>query len=151
MHQGKGSAVANGEQSGTEPVQQPPWSREARDYALAAIDVVREYRGGTAEYGPEFGQAAVQAEILQQVRRFGGSNDADGLVSITVGLVRLGDMLLDWIQAEADNKKALLAHVRESLPDYVEPDTYPTSAKWSKWSGVLLAIEDSVRTSPTVD
>lgn len=147
----KGSAVTSGEQPRTEQVQEAPWSKEARDYALAAIEVVREYRGGTAEYGPEFGQAAVLAEIYKQVQRFGNSNDAEGLASVAVGLVRLGDTLLEWIQAEADNKKTLLADVRKLLPDYEEPGTYPTNPNWSKWSGVLLTIEDGFRDSPTVD
>ncbi|VEG58143.1 Uncharacterised protein [Mycolicibacterium aurum] len=134
--------------------QQQPWSSDARDYTLAAIDVVRELKGGTEEYGPEFGQAEVLEEVKKQVQRFGGSVDADGLASVAVGLTRLSEMLLSWIQNEADKKKVLLADVREKLPDYDEPDTYPAAPdwpNWSTWKGVLIAIENVVRNSPTAD
>jgi hypothetical protein len=133
--------------------EQAPWTKEARDYALAGISVVREYRGGAEEYGPEFGQAEVLKEFQRLVPLLAGEggSDADGLASIASGLTRLGDILLEWIQNDADNKATLLADVRGKFPDYEEPATYPHKQKWSSWRGVLLDIEKTIRTSPTSD
>lgn len=136
-----------------------PWSQDARDYVLAAISVAREYKGGTEEYGPEFGEAEVLKEIVKQIDQLGGTSGvgtvpagiADGLASVATGLVRLSEMLLDWIQNDADNRKALLDDVRRKFPDYAEPTTYPSDPKWSKWTGVLLTLEQSVKDSPTSD
>ena len=127
--------------------QQEPWSKEARDYTLAGISVAREFTAG----GAEFAVVDTTREVFELVKRFGGSEDADGLASLVIGLTRLSDMLLGWIQAEADNKKTLLADIKRKLPDYEEPDTYPTDPSWSTWEGVLRAIEKTVRNSPTVD
>lgn len=137
------------EESGTG--QQQPWTQEARDNVLAALSAVREFRGGTEEYGPEFGQAEALGWFRDRIPELGNSNDADGLARVAIGLVRLSDMLLDWIQNEADNKKTLLADVRKKHPGYEEPDTYPTHPNWSTWVHVLLAIEKSVGDSPTAD
>lgn len=135
-----------------ESAPQPPWSKEARDYVLSAISILREFRGTTEARGYEAGELDAMNEFVRLVRELGDGNDADGLASIAVGFTRLSDMLLDWIQNEADNKKVLMADLGRKFPDYEEPDSYPTEPKrWSDWTGVLLDIEKSVRYSPTVD
>lgn len=126
----------------TEP--QPLWTREARDYVLAGISVTREFKGGGVEFGA---QDAVE-EIAQLVVRFGGSSDSEGLASLVIGLTRLADLLLDWIENEAANKEALIAQVTKMFPDFEHSDSYPTDPSWSTWSGVLRAIEKTVKNSP---
>ncbi len=126
-----------------------PWTREARDYTLAGISVVRAFKHEKQGGVVTVGQTQTLAAFEEAVHRLGGGNNLEGTAVLASGLTRLADMLLDWIQNEADAKQALLQDIRLQLPDYEEPDTYRTDPQWSTWDGVLQAIEGSVRVSPT--
>jgi hypothetical protein len=58
---------------------------------------------------------------------------------------------LNWIESEAENKQILLRKVRDSLSGFEEPDDYRTDSAWSDGSGVLLAVEKSVKEIPLSD
>lgn len=107
---------------------------------LAGLAVIREQRNG----GLEYAVADATHEVVEQVKKQGGP-PADGLAGLVAGLSNAAVLLLDWIEREAENKAILLADVRRRLPDYEEPDTYPTDPSWSKWDGVLRALDEAVR------
>lgn len=107
---------------------------------LAGLAVIREQRNG----GPEYAVADAAHEVVDQIKKQGGL-PADGLAGLVAGLSNAAVLLLTWIENQAEHKELLLADVRRRLPDYEEPDTYPTDPRWSTWDGVLRAIEKAVR------
>ncbi|MGY4868386.1 hypothetical protein [Mycolicibacterium elephantis] len=158
-----------------EPIEpQKPWSAQARDDVLAGISLAREFKGGGRQFaigdafrevleavrGPE---AAKNAEkLLEAIQNTPDApaesvgfaqlpEDAIQLAGLVVGLTRLTDILLDWIERDAANRKTLLADIRKMFPDYDEPEEIAVDPRFSTWGGVLKAIEASVRNGPVSD
>lgn len=123
------------------------WTAEQRDAALKGLSIIREGFGGGEQYAAE----DVMAEVQRLVNAADEESDAHALAFLLSGVASAAFLLLDWIEGEASNKQELLADVRRRLPDYEEPDTYPTDPKWSNWDGVLRAIEKAVKDTQTVD
>lgn len=129
------------------PEEEVRWTRVQQECTLAAIAVVREAQAG----GPQYAASDAMREVVEALQRLGEPTDADGLALIVSGLTNTACLLLDWIEAEAQNKQLLLQRVRRSLPDFEEPDAYPTDPSWSSWPGVLRAVEKTVREIPLSD
>ncbi|SHV28135.1 hypothetical protein [Mycobacteroides abscessus] len=123
------------------------WTREQQANTLAGISVIREVKAG----GEQYASADGLREVVEALDRFGEATDADGMARLVTGVTNAAVALLDWIEAEANNKAILLAKVRQSVPDFEEPDDYPTDPAWSTWSGVLRAVEKNVKAVPLSD
>lgn len=123
------------------------WTREQQANTLAGISVIREVKAG----GEQYASADGLREVVEALERFGEATDADGMARLVTGVTNAAVQLLNWIEAEANNKAILLAKVRQSIPDFEEPDDYPTDAAWSTWSGVLRAVENTVKAIPLSD
>ncbi|RIR47047.1 hypothetical protein [Mycobacteroides abscessus] len=123
------------------------WTRFQQENTLAGISVIREAQAGGIEY------AAVDGlrEVAEALIRFDEPTDAQGLARLLTGVTNASRLLLDWIEAEANNKAILLEKVRQSIPDFEEPDDYETNPAWSTWSGVLRSIEKVVKEMPVSD
>jgi hypothetical protein len=122
------------------------WTREQQENTLAGISVIRAAQPRGQHAGPDTARA-----ILEAVRQFNEPTDADALARLVTGLTNTACLLLDWIEAEAQNKQILLQEVRQSIPDFEEPGTYPTDPDWSEGLGVLRAVEKTVREVPLSD
>ncbi|OHU61462.1 hypothetical protein [Mycobacteroides chelonae] len=127
--------------------QEVQWTREQQANTLAGISVIREVRAGGEQYASTDGLR----EVVETLERFGEETDADGMARLVTGATNAAVALLNWIEAEANNKAVLLAKVRQSIPDFEEPDDYPTDPAWSTWSGVLRAVEKNVKAIPLID
>lgn len=137
-----------GEESGAE---REPWSKETRDFTLDALAVARENMAGGSRYAMEDVAAELKAAVKRQAERGSTNSEEGALAGFVLGFIRLSEALLSWMQAEADNKKILLADVRRRLPDYEEPDTYPHEPRWATWDGMLLDIEKAIRAGAVSD
>lgn len=117
------------------------WTREQQENTLAGISVIKAALAGRPHNaGPDTARA-----VLAAVRQFNEPTDEDALARLVTGLTNAACLLLDWIEAEAQNKQTLLQAVRQLIPDFEEPGTYPTDPSWSEGSGVLWAVERTVR------
>lgn len=123
------------------------YTKEQQANTLAGISIIREAHAG----GPEYAAVDGLREVAESLQKLGEPTPADGLARLLTGVTNAAGMLLNWIEAEAQNKAILLSRVRQSLPDFEEPDTYPTDPSWSTWSGVLRSIEETVKETPTTD
>jgi hypothetical protein len=132
---------------GCRMTQEVGWTREIQANTLAGISIVREAQAG----GPEYAVPDAMREIVERLQLLGEPTDADGLARLLTGVVNLSCSLLNWIEADAANKQILLEKVRQLLPDFEEPGTYPTDPAWSTWMGVLRRIEQSVKDVPLSD
>lgn len=123
------------------------YTREQRENTIAGISLIREAHAGGTEYAAE----DTLRDVVEHLKQWREPSTEDGLARLVTGAVNAGAILLDWIEAEANNKRILLEKVRKSLPDFEEPDDYATNAAWSSAPGVLLAIEKTVRETPLSD
>lgn len=126
----------------TEPVR---WTREQQEDTLAALSVIREAQAGGEKY------AAVDAvqEMQEIVARWGDEPIADVLARVVAGLTNAAGMLLDWIENDARHWRELVERIEQSYPSFEVG--YTPDPSWSTWSGVLAAVEKTVREVPLSD
>ncbi|OBG25438.1 hypothetical protein [Mycobacterium sp. E3198] len=126
--------------------EEPRYTREQQEDTLAALSVIREAQAGGENFAAEDAVREIQ-EIA--ARRFSGEPIEDVLARLVAGFTNAAGMLLDWIEAEAAHRRELVERIEQTYPSF--EIGYTPDPSWATWSGVLRAIEETVRETPLCD